>query len=119
MIVGQSLRRLGAGIALGLLLSIAATRVLGAFLYDISPTDATLAAVTLALAGVALGAAWLPARRAARLDPDGGAAVGVKRPEATSSLRPIRSSSRKTSCTPPAYDPNMGVVCFDWSWLRC
>ena len=70
MIVGQSLRRLGAGIALGLLLSIAATRVLGAFLYDISPPDpATLAAVTLALAGVALGAAWLPARRAARLDP--------------------------------------------------
>jgi putative ABC transport system permease protein len=40
------------------------------FLYDISPTDPTaFSAVVLLLSGVALGAAWLPARRAARLDP--------------------------------------------------
>ena len=68
------LRRAAALIALGLAAgaagALAVTRVLAAFLFEVHPTDgATAAAVALLLATVALLAGWLPARRAARLDP--------------------------------------------------
>jgi predicted permease len=58
------------GIVVGLGASLAFTRVLGALLFDVSPIDPSSllgAAVTLAL--VAAVAGWLPARRAAGLDP--------------------------------------------------
>jgi putative ABC transport system permease protein len=58
------------GAALGLLGSVALTRLLGGFLYGISPADpATYAAVTALLLLVALAACFIPARRAARVDP--------------------------------------------------
>jgi putative ABC transport system permease protein len=51
-------------------LSFAVMRLVEAFLYGVGPTDAfTLAMSALALLAVGIGAAALPARRAARLDP--------------------------------------------------
>jgi predicted permease len=59
-----------AGIGIGLVLSAAVTRLLSQMLFGVAPTDAvTFAAVSLLLAAVALAAAWLPARRATRIDP--------------------------------------------------
>ncbi|MBA2243335.1 MAG: FtsX-like permease family protein, partial [Gemmatimonadetes bacterium] len=70
MVVGQSTRLAVAGVVLGVLASLAVTRVLQSLLFETSPTDPlTLAAVSLLLTGVALVAAYLPARRAARVDP--------------------------------------------------
>ena len=58
------------GVALGLVGAVAATRVLGAFLVDVSATDpATLAAVVTLFTVVAILASWIPARRAAAVDP--------------------------------------------------
>lgn len=59
-----------AGLAVGFLLSIPATRFLREMLFGVSPTDAvTYAAVLAVLAIVAFLASWLPAYRAARVDP--------------------------------------------------
>ena len=59
-----------AGMAIGLLLSAAAGKAFGSLLYGISPADpATYAAVIAALAAVSLAACYIPARRAARVDP--------------------------------------------------
>ena len=59
-----------AGLALGLAGALALRKVLGTFLYQVSATDPpTIGAVSGLLAGVALLACWLPARRAARVDP--------------------------------------------------
>jgi putative ABC transport system permease protein len=59
-----------AGAAAGLLGSVALTRLLKNWLYEVSPADLpTLGAVTALLLLVALAACWLPARRAARVDP--------------------------------------------------
>jgi putative ABC transport system permease protein len=50
--------------------AIAVTRALGRLLFEVSPADpATYAAVTLLLAGALLAACYVPARRAARVDP--------------------------------------------------
>jgi putative ABC transport system permease protein len=58
------------GILLGVCGSLALTRVLASQLYGVEATDApTLAAVAAILAGVALFACWVPARRASRVDP--------------------------------------------------
>ncbi|HSS51194.1 MAG TPA: FtsX-like permease family protein, partial [Thermoanaerobaculia bacterium] len=58
------------GIAIGLAAALAATRLMLALLYDVSPTDPwTFAAVPVLLAAVALLASWLPARRAAAGEP--------------------------------------------------
>ena len=59
-----------AGIAAGLAGALALTRFLASLLFDLSPTDpATLGAVAVALALVAVLATWIPARRASRVDP--------------------------------------------------
>jgi putative ABC transport system permease protein len=58
------------GLAIGLAGAVAGTRVLSTLLYGVQATDAaTFAAVSLVLAAVALTASYLPARRAARVDP--------------------------------------------------
>jgi putative ABC transport system permease protein len=58
------------GVAAGISVSLAGTRVLRGLLYGVAPTDpATFAAVALVLVAVALVACLVPARRALRVDP--------------------------------------------------
>ena len=58
------------GIGIGIAGALAVTRLMLALLFSVSPTDpATFAAVPMLLAGVALLASWLPARRAASVEP--------------------------------------------------
>ena len=58
------------GIAAGLAAALAVSRVLAALLYGVQPRDlATFLTVAAVLAVVALLACYIPARRAARLDP--------------------------------------------------
>lgn len=69
-VLGQGLKLSLIGIAIGLGGAIVLTRVISNLLYDVSPTDPlTFVCVSLLLAGVALLATYIPARRAARIDP--------------------------------------------------
>ena len=69
-VLGQGLIVALIGILIGLAAALALTRVIRSLLYDISPTDPlTFVCVSLFLAGTATLAAYVPARRAARLDP--------------------------------------------------
>ncbi|RPJ58907.1 MAG: ABC transporter permease [Acidobacteria bacterium] len=68
--VRQGMILAGAGILAGLAGAFALTRLLGNLLYEVRPVDPlTFITVPILLALVALGACWLPARRAARVDP--------------------------------------------------
>jgi putative ABC transport system permease protein len=59
-----------AGLAAGILLSLAVTRVMASLLFGVGATDPlTLAAVSTGLALVSLAAAYVPGRRATRVDP--------------------------------------------------
>jgi len=70
MVVASGLTHAIAGSALGVVAALVATRALTTVLYDVSAGDpGTLVLATLALLGVALVACWLPARRAAAIDP--------------------------------------------------
>ncbi len=70
LVVGQGLRLTLLGIGVGITVALAVTRTLRSQLYAVPPADpATLVAVVGLLLAVALLAAWLPARRAARVDP--------------------------------------------------
>jgi predicted permease len=60
----------GSGIVLGLALALAGGRFLESLVFEISPSDpATLATVAALILAASLGAAWMPARRAVRVDP--------------------------------------------------
>jgi putative ABC transport system permease protein len=66
----QGLWLTAAGIVMGTGVAMAVTRIMSTFLFGVGPTDpVTYAAVSAALAAVALIATYLPARRAARVDP--------------------------------------------------
>ncbi|HEV3036279.1 MAG TPA: ABC transporter permease [Candidatus Angelobacter sp.] len=70
MILSQGLKLSILGIAAGLLISVAFTRVLGTFLFRVGSTDpTTFAGVALLLVTVAFAASYIPARRAMRVDP--------------------------------------------------
>jgi putative ABC transport system permease protein len=70
LIVGQGLKAVAVGIAIGLVAALALSRVMKSFLFGVTATDPlTFASVALLLIVVALTASYLPARRAAKADP--------------------------------------------------
>ena len=70
LVVAQGMKLALIGIALGLVLSLALTRLINEFLYQVKATDTmTYVVVSLILAGAALAACWVTAWRATRIDP--------------------------------------------------
>jgi putative ABC transport system permease protein len=70
LILGQGMKLTMIGLGAGLVLSFALTRLMREFLYQVKPTDPmTFVVISLILAGVALAACWIPARRATKVDP--------------------------------------------------
>jgi predicted permease len=70
MFVGHGLRLAGVGVPIGLIAAAGLTRLMGSLLYGISPLDpTTYAAVPFVLVTAAVIASYLPARRAAAVDP--------------------------------------------------
>jgi ABC-type antimicrobial peptide transport system permease subunit len=70
LVLGQSLRLVLTGLALGIAAALALTRLMTGFLYGVTATDPlTFLAVSLLLIGAGLLAGYFPARRAAKVDP--------------------------------------------------
>jgi ABC-type antimicrobial peptide transport system permease subunit len=70
LVLRQGMAIAAVGLTIGLLAALAATRLLGALLYGVNPSDPIVfAGVTILLAGAAFAACYLPARRAVRIDP--------------------------------------------------
>ena len=70
LVVRQSMLPIGAGVIIGVAGSLASGRLLQQFLFQVQPGDPqVIATIVLLLIGVGLLASWLPARRAAAIDP--------------------------------------------------
>jgi ABC-type antimicrobial peptide transport system permease subunit len=70
LVLRETMIVVAAGAATGVVLSIAAARLLAHFFFGIGPGDPlSIGAAILLLAGATMLAAYLPARRASRLDP--------------------------------------------------
>jgi predicted permease len=70
LVLGEGIRLTLPGLALGLIAALAASRLLGNLLFEVSAVDPlTFVAVALVLGAVCLAAAYLPALRATRVDP--------------------------------------------------
>ena len=70
LVLRQGMNLAGLGLILGLAGALALTRLIRSLLYGVGPTDVvTFTMVPLVLIAVALVACWLPARRAAKVDP--------------------------------------------------
>jgi ABC-type antimicrobial peptide transport system permease subunit len=68
--VGEGVRLAAVGLVIGLVIAAALTRVIAQFLYGITPTDVlTFALCAAVLGSVAAVASFIPARRAAQVDP--------------------------------------------------
>ena len=68
--ISRGMRLAALGLAIGLLLAVVASRLLSSMLFGVTAGDViAYGAVTTALAVVALAACWIPARRAASVDP--------------------------------------------------
>jgi putative ABC transport system permease protein len=70
LVIGQGMALVSVGVVIGVASAWALTRLMSTMLFETPATDpATFAAIALLLAGVALAACWIPARRAAKVDP--------------------------------------------------
>jgi ABC-type antimicrobial peptide transport system permease subunit len=70
LILRHGLMLTGVGIAAGIIVSLATSRMISALLFGVAPSDpVTYAGVSIALSAVALLATWLPARRASQVEP--------------------------------------------------
>jgi len=70
LVLGETLLLAGLGVGVGVAGALATTRTIRALLFHVEPTDAaTFAAIALILVATALAAAYIPARRAMRVDP--------------------------------------------------
>jgi ABC-type antimicrobial peptide transport system permease subunit len=70
LVFNRGIAVVGAGLAIGLGIALAVSRVIASQLYEVEPSDpVTLSVVVLVLGGVALFACFIPARRAARGQP--------------------------------------------------
>jgi len=70
LVIGQGMLLVCVGVAAGLILAYWLMKWLSRWLYDVGATDPlTYGAIALSLVGVALLACWIPARRAAKVDP--------------------------------------------------
>ncbi|MGE3471156.1 MAG: ABC transporter permease [Vicinamibacterales bacterium] len=70
LVMGESLRLVALGLAIGTAIALAAGRLVASLLFDVSPMDlSTLGLAVAVLAAVAIVAGFLPARRAASVDP--------------------------------------------------
>ena len=70
LVVGEGVRVTAAGVIVGLVVALAAARLMGSLLYDVSATDTGIYAIVALLTGtVAVFASYVPARRATRVSP--------------------------------------------------
>jgi ABC-type antimicrobial peptide transport system permease subunit len=70
LVMERGLRLTLTGISIGIVASVALTRLMKSLLYSVSATDPmTFMTIALLLGGVALLACWIPSRRATRVDP--------------------------------------------------
>jgi putative ABC transport system permease protein len=70
LVLSEGLKLVIVGLVIGTGLAVALARVLSTFLFGVAPTDPiTFVSVAILFTAVALLASWLPARRAAKLDP--------------------------------------------------
>jgi len=70
LVVGRTMKWALVGVGIGITGSIGLSRLLSGLLYDVRPDDPwVFGVVALLLAGIALTAAYLPARRASMIDP--------------------------------------------------
>jgi len=70
LVLRESLVLLAIGLAIGVPISLGSTRVLKSLLYDLSPLDPmAISTAIVAVVVMTMAAAWLPARRATRINP--------------------------------------------------